>query len=141
MNPKLKNALAVIVGIIVGSIANMVLVVTGPVFIPPPDGVDVTNMESIRSSMHMFEFKHFVFPFVAHALGTLAGAYLAVVMAASRRMVAAMVVGGFFLIGRHHQRRLDSVARLVYRRGPGWRLHTYGVDRCKIGRKSVRNNG
>ena len=99
MNPKLKNALAVIVGIIVGSIANMVLVVTGPVFIPPPDGVDVTNMESIRSSMHMFEFKHFVFPFVAHALGTLAGAYLTVVMAASRRMVAAMVVGGFFLIG------------------------------------------
>ncbi len=99
MNSKLKNALAVIVGIIVGSIANMVLVVTGPAIIPLPDGVDVTNMESIRSSMHLFEFKHFVFPFLAHALGTLAGAYLAVVMAASRRMVAAMVVGGFFLIG------------------------------------------
>ncbi len=99
MNPKLKNALAVIVGIIAGSVANMALVVVGPAIIPPPDGVDVTNMESIRSSLHMFEFKHFVFPFLAHALGTLAGAYLAVVMSASRGMATAMVVGGFFLIG------------------------------------------
>ena len=99
MNPRLKNALAVIVGIIAGSVANMALVVVGPAIIPPPDGVDVTNMESIRSSLHMFEFKHFVFPFLAHALGTLAGAYLAVVMSASRGMAAAMVVGGFFLIG------------------------------------------
>ena len=98
MNPRLKNALAVIVGIIAGSVANMALVVVGPAIIPPPDGVDVTNMESIRSSLHMFEFKHFVFPFLAHALGTLAGAYLAVVMSASRGMAAAMVVGGFFLI-------------------------------------------
>ncbi len=99
MNPRLKNALAVIVGIIAGSVANMALVVVGPAIIPPPDGVDVTNMESIRSSLHLFEFKHFVFPFLAHALGTLAGAYLAVVMSASRGMAAAMVVGGFFLIG------------------------------------------
>ena len=99
MNPRLKNALAVIVGIIAGSVVNMALVVVGPAIIPPPDGVDVTNMESIRSSLHMFEFKHFVFPFLAHALGTLAGAYLAVVMSASRGMAAAMVVGGFFLIG------------------------------------------
>ena len=141
MNPRLKNALAVIVGIIAGSVANMALVVVGPAIIPPPDGVDVTNMESIRSSLHMFEFKHFVFPFLAHALGTLAGAYLAVVMSASRGMAAAMVVGGFFPDRRHHQRGLDSVTHLVCRRGPGWRLHTHGVDRRKISRKIVRNNG
>ena len=91
--------MAVIVGLVAGSIANMLLVVIGPVIIPPPDGVDVTNMESIRSSIHMFEFKHFVFPYLAHAFGTLVGTYLTVVIAASRRMVAAMVVGGFFLIG------------------------------------------
>ena len=99
MGSKLKNVLAVIVGIVVGSIANMILVLLGPVIIPTPDGVDVTNVESIRSSMHLFEFKHFVFPFLAHALGTLAGAYLAAVIAASCRMAAAMVVGGLFLIG------------------------------------------
>ena len=99
MGSKLKNVLAVIVGVVVGSIANMIVVMVGPVIIPPPDGVDVTNVESIRSSMHLFEFKHFIFPFLAHALGTLAGAYLAAQIAASCRMAAAMVVGGLFLIG------------------------------------------
>ena len=99
MKSKLKNVLAVIVGCVVGSIANMILVTVGPYVIPPPDGVDVTNVESIKSSMHLFEFKHFIFPFLAHALGTLVGAYLAALIAASCRMAAAMVVGGLFLIG------------------------------------------
>lgn len=99
MKSKLKNVLAVIVGCIVGSIANMILVTVGPYVIPPPDGVDVTDVESIKSSMHLFEFRHFVFPFLAHALGTLVGAYLAALIAASCRVAAAMVVGGLFLIG------------------------------------------
>ena len=99
MGSKLKNVLAVIVGVVVGSIANMIVVMGGPAIIPPPDGVDVTDMESIRSSMHLFEFKHFIFPFIAHALGTLVGAYLATLIAASCRMAVAMVVGGLFLIG------------------------------------------
>ena len=99
MGSKLKNVLAVIVGFVVGSIANMILVTVGPYVIPPPDGVDVTNVESIRSSMHLFEFKHFIFPFLAHSLGTLVGAYLAALIAASCRLAVAMVVGGIFLIG------------------------------------------
>ena len=99
MKSKLKNVLAVIVGFVVGSIANMILVTVGPHVIPPPDGVDVTNVESIRSSMHLFEFKHFIFPFLAHSLGTLVGAYLAALIAASCRLAVAMVVGGIFLIG------------------------------------------
>ena len=99
MKSKLKNVLAVIVGFVAGSIANMILVTVGPYVIPTPEGVDVTDVESIKSSMHLFEFKHFIFPFLAHALGTLAGAYLAALIAASCRLAAAMVVGGFFLIG------------------------------------------
>ena len=99
MKSKLKNVLAVIVGCVVGSIANMILVTVGPYVIPPPDGVDVTDVESIKSSMHLFEFRHFIFPLLAHALGTLVGAYLAALIAASCRMAAAMVVGGLFLIG------------------------------------------
>ena len=140
MHPKLKNVLAVIVGLVVGSIANMIVVMIGPVAIPPPDGVDVTNMESIRLSMHLFEFKHFVFPFLAHALGTLAGAFLAAVIAASFRMAAAMAVGGLFLIGGIVNAfsigapALFTVVDLI------GRLHTYGLDRCKINRKSVGDN-
>ncbi len=99
MKSKLKNVLAVIVGVVVGSIANMLLVTIGPYVIPPPDAVDVTDVKSIKSSMHLFEFRHFIFPFLAHALGTLVGAWLAALIAASCRMAVAMVVGGLFLIG------------------------------------------
>jgi uncharacterized membrane protein YqgA involved in biofilm formation len=49
--------------------------------------------------MHLFEFKHFVAPFLAHALGTLVGAYVAVIIAASYKRTLALVIGVFFLLG------------------------------------------
>ena len=68
-------------------------------FIALPEGVDVTNPESLQSSMHLFEPKHFIFPFLAHAIGTLGGAYLAARIAASHKMNIALGIGIFFLIG------------------------------------------
>jgi hypothetical protein len=68
-------------------------------FIALPEGVDVTNTESLQSSMHLFGPKHFIFPFLAHAIGTLAGAYLSARIAASHKMKFAMGIGIFFLIG------------------------------------------
>ena len=53
--------------------------------IPPPAGVDVTDTESLRQSIHLFQPKHFIFPFLAHALGTLVGAYVAYRIAATRK--------------------------------------------------------
>lgn len=49
--------------------------------------------------MHLFEAKHFVFPFLAHALGTLAGALTALLVTADYRPVFAYVVGAAFLAG------------------------------------------
>ncbi len=99
MNSKIRIALAVIAGLIAGSAVNMGLVVSGAQIIPPPAGVDATDVESIKASMHLFEFKHFVTPFLAHALGTLVGAYVAVIIAASYKMALALVIGVLFLLG------------------------------------------
>tara|TARA_B100000686_G_scaffold139626_1_gene146993 strand:- start:410 stop:682 length:273 start_codon:yes stop_codon:yes gene_type:complete len=49
--------------------------------------------------MHLFEAKHFVFPFLGHALGTLVGALIAFLVAASRRTALAYGVGTAFLAG------------------------------------------
>jgi hypothetical protein len=70
-----------------------------PRVIAPPSGVDVNDPESLKASIHLFEPKHFVFPFLAHALGTLAGDVLAFVIAGSYRSVFAYVIGAFFLAG------------------------------------------
>jgi len=99
MNLILRNVLAVIVGILVGSLANMALVTAGGILIAPPAGVDPTNMDSIKASIHLFEAKHFLFPLLAHSAGCLVGGSVASLIAASRRMVLALVVGTFFLLG------------------------------------------
>ena len=98
MNSKIRNVLAIIVGLITGSAVNMGLVMAGAQIIPPPAGVDVTDVESIKSHLHLFEFRHFVVPFLAHAVGTLVGAYVAAIIAASYKLMLGLVIGVLFLI-------------------------------------------
>ena len=99
MNKIVRNVLAVITGIILGSAVNMGIIMLQGYFIALPEGVDVTNTESLQSSMHLFGPKHFIFPLLAHAIGTLVGAYLSARIAASHKMKFALGIGIFFLIG------------------------------------------
>jgi len=99
MNPIVKNILAVIAGLIIGSVVNMGLIMISGSVIPPPEGGDVTTMEGLKETMHLFEPKHFIFPFLAHALGTLVGAFVASTIAANNKMKFAIAIGCFFLIG------------------------------------------
>ncbi|MCM4159251.1 hypothetical protein FHG64_17440 [Antarcticibacterium flavum] len=99
MNPLLRNVLAILAGIVIGSIVNMGIITISSSVIPPPAGADVTNMEGLLKSMHLFEPKHFLMPFLAHALGTLAGAFLCAVIAANNKLKLAMVIGLFFFAG------------------------------------------
>lgn len=98
--PKLlRGALAVVLGIVIGSAVNMGLILVGARLIPPPAGVDVATMESLRASMHLFEPRHFLFPFLAHAAGTLVGALVATLVVAARSSRPAYAVGALFLAG------------------------------------------
>ena len=99
MKPVAKNVMAVLAGIIVGSLVNMGLVNMGPLVVPLPDGADVSTMENLRDSMKLFTPVNFIFPFLAHALGTLAGAFVAAKFAAGHSVKLAIGIGVFFLIG------------------------------------------
>ncbi len=99
MNPIIKNILAVVTGIILGSIVNMGIIRISGSIIPPPDGADVTTMEGLKASLHLFQPKHFIMPFLAHALGTFIGSLLSATIAASHKMKFALVIGVFFLAG------------------------------------------
>lgn len=94
-----RNLLALLLGIAVGGAVNMGLVMLGPWLIPPPAGVDVTNAESFKAAMHLFEPRHYVVPFAAHALGTLAGAAAGYLLSASRHAAMAYSIGAVFLLG------------------------------------------
>ena len=95
----LKNALALLVGLVIGGGVNMALIVLSPSLIAPPAGVDVNNAESLAASIHLFEPRHFLMPFLAHALGTLAGALAAYLIAATYRVPLAYAIGTVFLCG------------------------------------------
>ncbi len=99
MNPVVKNILAVIAGLIIGSIVNMGIVMLSGAIIPPPEGGDITTMEGLKATMHLFEPKHFIMPFLAHALGTLTGAFVTAKIAATRKMIFALLVSAFFFVG------------------------------------------
>ena len=95
----LRNVFALLAGIVIGGGVNMALITLSPSLIPPPAGVDVNSAESLSKAMHLFEPRHFVMPFLAHALGTLAGALVAYMIAATYKAPMAYVVGAVFLCG------------------------------------------
>lgn len=107
-----RNILAVVAGAVLGSIVNMGLIMVSSAVIPPPAGADVTTLEGLAASMHLFEPRHFVFPFLAHALGTLVGAFVAAKFAASRHLTLAMIVAVLFLAG--------GVANALRLPSPAW---------------------
>ncbi|MBL7898782.1 MAG: hypothetical protein JNJ99_09625 [Crocinitomicaceae bacterium] len=99
MNPIIRNILAVVIGVFIGGIVNSGIVMISGSVIPPPPGVDVTTAEGLEKGIHLFEFKHFIMPFLAHALGAFAGGYVASLIAASHKMKFALLVGALFFAG------------------------------------------
>ena len=99
MKSIIRNILAVLVGVFVGGIVNMSLINISGSIIPPPEGFDLTTEAGLKASMPFLEPKHFIFPFLAHALGTLSGAILAALIAVNNQLKLALVIGFVFLFG------------------------------------------
>lgn len=99
MHPILRNILAVIAGLVIGSIVNMALIMLSGALFPPPPGVDVNDIASINAHIGEYSVLQLLAPFFAHALGTLAGAFVAAKLAVGSGLPQAMVVGAFFLLG------------------------------------------
>jgi hypothetical protein len=99
IHPLLKNVLALVLGLVGGSIINMLIVTISPHIIPPPANADVTTEEGLKQSIHLFQPIHFLMPFLAHAIGTFVGAYIAAKLASSHKLIFALIIGIFFLSG------------------------------------------
>ena len=99
MNPIVKNVLAVVAGWLAGSAVNLALVMAGNSIVPMPEGVNTMDPESLKANVHLLETRHFIFPFLAHALGTLVGGAVAALIAANHKMKFALAIGVLFLMG------------------------------------------
>lgn len=99
MPPVLKNILATLAGLAVGAFVNSGLVALGGRVVPPPPGGEIATMEALSETMPLFGPIHFLFPFLAHALGTLSGAFLATTLSAHHDRRPAWIIGAAFLLG------------------------------------------
>ena len=99
MHPYLRNFLAILAGLLIGSAVNMLLVNLGHRMFPLPNGLNSQNEPEFKEAFKYFEPRHFLMPFLAHALGTLVGAFVAAKIAASHKLLFALLIGGVFLVG------------------------------------------
>jgi hypothetical protein len=88
----IKLIFVFLAGTLLGMVVNMGLIVTGYRLIPFADGMNPMNAT-------LWEIKYFIFPFLARAIGTLAGAFFVAKFASKYQMVFAYSIGVFFLLG------------------------------------------
>ena len=112
MNNIARNILAAIGSFIIGCVVNLGLVTIGMSVVPLPEGTNVATMEAVRESMKVLTPVYFIFPLLAHALGTLTSAFVVAKFAASHHMKFAIAIGAVFLIG--------GIAMVFNCGGPVW---------------------
>lgn len=94
-----RNVGAFLIGLVLGSIVNMGIIMSSGYVIPAPKGVDVTSAEGLLEGMHLMEPKHYIFPFLAHAIGVFVGALITYKVAKSFKVALSLWVGAVFLLG------------------------------------------
>ena len=96
MNNSIKNVIALLFSVCAAAIVAFTIIGLGHSIIPTPIGIDTNDFESIKSNFHLFEFKHFIFPLLAHAIATFVATYLVARFAASYKFWLALALGVVF---------------------------------------------
>ena len=92
MKQTLKNIAIVILGIIVGMIVNIGLIILGGTIFHPSENFEPMNAMN-------WDFKYFIFPFLAHSIGTLSGALIVSKLSKKSSIILPLIVGLYFLLG------------------------------------------
>ena len=92
MKQILKNIAIVILGIIIGMIINIGLIVLGGIIFPLPENFEPMNAMN-------WNLKYFIFPFLAHSIGTLSGALIVSKLSNKSSIILPLIVGLYFLLG------------------------------------------
>ena len=99
MKKIIVNIVAVLMGLFAGAMVNGGIINISSKIIPPPAGSNLQTMEGLIQAMPIMEPKHFIMPFLAHALGTFVGAILCSLVARSQKLILALSIGLTFFIG------------------------------------------
>ena len=88
-----RTFIAIVIGLFIGATVNMSLIKLGN-FLFPITGTFEEFYISGDCTIY-----HFIFPFLAHALGTLVGTLIAILISNDHKKISSFIVGVFFLAG------------------------------------------
>lgn len=93
------NVLVFVACVIAGGIVNGLIINYSDAIIQAPVGSNLKTEEGLKAAMAIMEPKHFIMPFLAHAIGTLVGAFFVTLFIKDRKLFRALLVGFLFFIG------------------------------------------
>jgi hypothetical protein len=95
----IRSIVAVVCGIIAGSVFNMAVILLSWAIYRPPEGADMSNPETLKAYIDSLPLPGVLLVLVAHAGGALVGGFVAALIARRSALVLGAIVGGVFLIG------------------------------------------
>ena len=93
------NVLVFVACVIAGGIVNGLIINYSDAIIQAPVGSNLKTEEGLKAAMAIMEPKHFIMPFLAHAIGTLVGAFFVTLFIKDRKLFRALLVGFLFFLG------------------------------------------
>lgn len=133
----LRNIIAVVVGIVAGSMVNMALILLNSyVLFPMPAGMNMNDPEQMNAYIATLPSSAFLVVLLAHLGQAFVGGWVAARLGASRPILLAMIVGVFTLAG--------GIFNLMTLDGPTWmliELPLYLVVAWLAGRLEQRRRG
>jgi len=94
----LKRTIVIFISLFSGAMLNGAIINISSKVIAPPKGFDLNTAEGLQAAMPHMGPEHFLFPFLAHALGTLISAVLISRFLKSQQFVFSMMAGILFLM-------------------------------------------
>lgn len=64
----LKRTIVILLSIFIGAQVNGAFLTLGTNLIPPPEGCNLNTMDGLKAAVPFLEAKHYLFPFLAHAI-------------------------------------------------------------------------
>ena len=94
----LRIILGLFLGLFVGAMVNGSFIELGMKIFPYPNGVNFNTPEGMKAFIGL-PLKYYIFPFLAHAIGTLSGCLIALLLVRTYAKWVVYTIGTLFFIG------------------------------------------
>lgn len=94
-----RNVAGVVLGILLGSLANMLLITLNGIFFPLPEGIEPGDQEAFKAFIATLPPTAFIIPFLAHFSQVVVGGLVASKVGTASPRTLVGIIGGLTVLG------------------------------------------